>query len=251
VTATSTTIRSQLMTVMSLHERLPRSRLLDIACSHPGCEWRELVDVCVDCLLGEGSLIDDGECIVYAQETEAPMRSDHLAIADAYRQRQAMRLTWSDRVGICLTSAWAWCRDHLDRILPGLILLVATSFLAIGLCAQEVPDSILRALVQVESGCDWRGIGDVRGHWSRGADGEVSCFQLSPAALSDMGVTNSARVHRDVVYAESLARLWLSRCYEKHGDWATALACYNSGSRYRSRKARDYSARIIALSTSD
>jgi hypothetical protein len=110
-----------------------------------------------------------------------------------------------------------------------------------------VPDPILRALVAVESGCDWRGIGNIKGQWSRGADGEVSPFQLGRDALSDMGVTNHARVHRDPVYAESLARLWLSRCFDRTGNWPDALSRYNAGSRYRTRAARDYSARILNL----
>jgi hypothetical protein len=137
----------------------------------------------------------------------------------------------------------------LHRCWGGLALLTATTFLTIGLCAAEVPDRILAALVQVESGCEWRGIGDIKGKWARGDDGEVSPFQLAPAALTDMGVTNHARVHRDPVYAESLARLWLSRCYVKHGNWAQALAAYNGGTRYRSRRARDYSERILNLAS--
>jgi hypothetical protein len=128
---------------------------------------------------------------------------------------------------------------------------VTFRLLALFLCAAcqgaEVPDAIIRGLVMVESGCEWRSMGDIRGKWERGADAEVSPFQLSPAALSDMRVRDANRVHRDVVYAESLARLWLSRCYQRHGNWPEALAAYNGGSRYRTRGAKDYAARILNI----
>ncbi len=145
---------------------------------------------------------------------------------------------------------WQRCRPHLAAMSAILVCFLVCFFGLAGKAkAEEVPDRIIAALVQVESGCEWRGIGDIKGKWARGDDGEVSPFQLAPAALTDMGVTNHARVHRDVVYAESLARLWLSRCYVKHGNWADALSAYNAGSRYRSRSARDYSVRILNLAS--
>lgn len=149
-------------------------------------------------------------------------------------QRRALRLRLYHRLRLPLAAFSA----------IGLFALVLIGAVA---TAAETPDRIIAALVQVESGCEWRGIGNIKGTWARGADGEVSPFQLAPAALTDMGVTNHARVHRDPVYAESLARLWLSRCYAKHGNWPQALAAYNAGSRYRSRSARDYADRILSL----
>jgi hypothetical protein len=131
-----------------------------------------------------------------------------------------------------------------------LLLLLLLLLLLPLACAVEVPDSIIRGLVMVESGCEWRSVGDVRGKWSHGADGEVSPFQLAPAALSDMGVTNHARVHRDVVYAESLARLWLAKCYRKHGNWRDALGQWNAGSRFSSATGRNYADRVLNLAGS-
>jgi hypothetical protein len=144
-----------------------------------------------------------------------------------------------------IAAVWANCKPHLAFLLAIALTLIVCRF---GL-AVEVPDRIVAAIAAVETGTEWRSIGDVRGKWSRGADGEVSPFQLSPAVLTDMGVTNHARVHRDTVYAESLARLWLVRCYVKAGNWPDAVARYNAGNRYRSRTARDYSARVIALAS--
>lgn len=136
-----------------------------------------------------------------------------------------------------------------DRCWGPILLLVATAAFTIGLCAAEVPDRLLVGICAVESGTEWRGVGDVRGKWTRGADGEASPFQLSLAALSDMGVTNINRVHRDTVYAESLTRLWLSRLYRKHGNWPDSLAAYNAGSRYRSKTAREYASRVLNIAT--
>ena len=129
-------------------------------------------------------------------------------------------------------------------------MLVVTSSLTLGLCAVEIPDAIIRALVHVESGAKWIDTGKIVGGWKRGNAGEISHFQLSSAAIHDMGATGkTARIESCPVLAESLARLWLSRCYERAGNWPDALSRYNAGSRYRGRTARDYAARIISLSS--
>lgn len=138
----------------------------------------------------------------------------------------------------------------LGRIAGGAWFLVAL-LLTVGGCLKmahgvEVPDQIVAGLVRVESGCEWVDVGEIRGKWKRGADGEVSAFQLSPAALHDMHVTNLDRVHRSPVYAESLARLWLSRCFDRCGNWPDAIAFYNGGKNYRSKRCRDYSARVLS-----
>ncbi len=141
---------------------------------------------------------------------------------------------------------WQRCRPRLALLAA---IIMAFLFCRFGL-AVEVPDRIVAALCQIESGCEWRGIGDIKGRWSVGADGEVSPFQLTQGAIADMGAAaHSARIHRDPVYAESLARLWLSRCYAKAGNWPAALAIYNGGRNYRSLAARDYSKRVLALAS--
>lgn len=170
------------------------------------------------------------------------------------RSRAAYLATLKDRdavpafgrlLALAFAALWSRFPGHLSLLCAIALTFVVCRF---GL-AVEVPDRIVAAIAAVETGTEWRSIGDVRGKWSRGADGEVSPFQISPSALADMGVSNHSRVHRDVVYAESLARLWLSRCYAKAGNWPDAVARYNAGSRYRSRTARDYSARVIALAS--
>ncbi len=167
---------------------------------------------------------------------------------DRYQEAKAIRLSLGDRACILLANAWAWCRDRLDRILPGLVLLVATSFLAIGLCAVECPDWAIRGICAVESGCDWRSTGDVRGKWIRGDAGEVSCFQLTPAVLRDLhAYSRRFRVHADPVLAESLTRAWLLHLYGVTGSWMEATAAYHSGlGNRRQRYAISYAERVSA-----
>ena len=147
----------------------------------------------------------------------------------------------SGRVTRVLATLWHKCWG-------GIILIVAVAGLTAGLCAQEVPDAIIRGLVAVESGASWKSAGEIDGKWKRGAIGEVSNFQLSPAVLTDLRLSPSqrARVATSPIYAESIARLWLSRCFAKHGSWRDALSRYNAGNRWRSVKARDYADRILS-----
>lgn len=167
----------------------------------------------------------------------------YLAAVEIYNREMDKRGTWRYRVALFLANIWS-------KIWGGVALLVATSSLALGLCAVEIPDAIIRALVHVESGARWVDTGDIVGGWKRGNAGEISHFQLSGAAIHDMGAAKkTSRIASDPVLAESLARLWLSRCYERAGNWPDALSRYNAGSRYRERAARDYAARIIALSS--
>lgn len=142
-------------------------------------------------------------------------------------------------------------RPHLPCIivswLCGLVLLA----LVVAAESVDVPDQIIRGLVAVESGAQWRGIGDIVGSWKVGKSGEISHFQISFPALMEMGAEHKAdRIASSPVLAESFARLWLSRCFERHGNWMDALARYNAGNRYRSPAARAYAARVLNLAAS-
>lgn len=133
-------------------------------------------------------------------------------------------------------------------IRPALLLLLALKVSHAQ--AQEISiDHFLSALASVETGVTRTGIGEIHGKWSIGKDGEVSCFQISPAVLHDLGLSGQAsRIHRDPVYAESVARLWLSRIMGSNGDWHLAAATWNAGPRGRkSRQATDYADRVVNL----
>ena len=121
-----------------------------------------------------------------------------------------------------------------------------------GTYAREVTiESALSAIVAVESGCTRVGMGQISGRWEIGADGEVSPFQLHVDLLRDLGVSGKlARLHRDPVYAESLARFQLDRLYKRFGNWPDTFAAWNGGANgYKRRMARDYSERCMNLAT--
>jgi len=133
----------------------------------------------------------------------------------------------------------------LAAIALGVMLLTAT---AASLHSADVPAWVIRGIAAVETGTDWREIGDVRGAWKRGAIGEVGPWQLSPAVLADMRVSSKReRAHRCPVLAESLTRAWLTRLYNVTGSWPEACAAYHAGLAGRSRQyALDYAERVQA-----
>ena len=231
----SAPIRDQLLTTLSLSGAgyYPRAKLLDIACSHPGCEDREEVEHQLGELIRLGRVVHN-HGLIYSVPTELEL-SEYFAGADHYRMQMARRNSLLGRLAALWRKIWG-----------GVVLIIATSSLCAGLCAVEVPDQIIRGLVAVESGAEWIDTGEIKGRWHRGASGEVSHFQMSIAVLKDMRAPIS-RVERDTVLAESYARLWLSKCREKSGSWSEALARYNCGSRYKSAKAKDYAVRVLAL----
>lgn len=124
--------------------------------------------------------------------------------------------------------------------------------------AQEVPngnipmDRIVAAVAMVESGAVWRDTGDIRGGWSTGRDNEKSHWQLTPAVLSDLGL--SARQIRQVaaspVYAESVFRLWYSRLLLRTGSHYEALCAFHRGLGGRHRRdAQDYATRVLNIAS--
>lgn len=154
---------------------------------------------------------------------------------------------------VLLNNAWhefmAHARDIGKALLCGLVLM---GLVAASLRAVDVPDRIIAALCQVETGTTWHGVGDVRGTWSRGGIGEVGPWQMSPAVLRDLKAYDRRyRVHADPVLAESLTRAWLVRLYLATGCWAQTCAAYHGGLAGRHRPhAREYAARVMALASS-
>lgn len=142
-----------------------------------------------------------------------------------------------------------WFAVGVERflILSGMgfwLLLVLIAFGSLAR-AEEVPAWVLRGIAAVETGVHWRDTGDLDGTWSRSSTNDVSPWGISPAVLADLNLTAKAeRIHRDPVFAESVARVWLLRLYRITGDWSQVCAAWRAGPGNRHRPwARDYAER--------
>jgi hypothetical protein len=155
---------------------------------------------------------------------------------------RAIRLAYRASVAL-----WSRFPGHLSLLCAiGLTFLVCRFAIS-----SEVPDRVIAAIAQVETGTEWRDMGDVRGKWSHGGIGEVSPWQLSPAVLRDLKAYDRRhRVHADVVLAESLTRAWLLRLYGVTGCWSQTCAAFHAGLAGRHRPhARAYAERVMALAS--
>jgi hypothetical protein len=152
-------------------------------------------------------------------------------------------------VAVVAAAITGWLIARLADVMAwniGWLLLLA---LVVATPAVEVPDWCLRGIAQVETNSDWRDIGSITYRDQRlGAIGEVGPWQLSPDVLHDLGVASkAARIHRDVIYAESLTRAWLLRCYARTGSWIEAVAIYHVGSAGDLATGRLYAQQVSAV----
>jgi len=166
-------------------------------------------------------------------ETEAMQR--YLDAQAAYLRELARRPSLWSRLG----DAWSffrtaiWPRISHAAISMAIVLVTAIALIvgcAVTARTSEVPAWVIRGIAAVETGTDWRDIGDVRGTWSHGSIGEAGPWQLSPAVLRDLRAYDRRhRVHDDVVLAESLTRAWLLRLHRTTGSWDATVAAYHAG----------------------
>ena len=118
--------REQLLIALSLSGAgyYPRQKLIDVTCSHPGCEDRAEVERELSELAKQG-LVAINEGLVYAVPSEQDL-ANYFAAADNYRKEMAKRKTWRYRLAVFLANFWHKCWG-------GLVLFIATSSLALGL----------------------------------------------------------------------------------------------------------------------
>ncbi len=137
---------------------------------------------------------------------------------------------------------------HLRTIAICWLIGIALALLLAKAEGAEVPAWCIRGIAAVETGTDWRDIGDVRGTWSRCDIGEVGPWQLSPAVLRDLHAYDRRfRVHADPVLAESLTRAWLLRLYGVTRSWPQAVAAFHAGLGRRTESfATTYAERVRA-----
>jgi hypothetical protein len=195
-------------------------------------------------ILRSGFALVDTEGRWHQALPDAPVPLAFLAAADAHRRafHPSLRERARDLGELCFGRRW-W----------KLWLMTALLLATVGGCmrlahGQDVPAWVLRGIAAVETGTDWRDMGDVRGSFGRGAIGEVGPWQLSPSVLRDLRAYDRRyRVHADVVLAESLTRAWLLRLHAVTGTWPSAIAAYHAGLGNRRRSyATDYAQRVQA-----
>ncbi len=117
---------------------------------------------------------------------------------------------------------------HLLRALLACVLsLVFTVAHAV-----DIPPWVIRGIALEETSTVWRDLGDVTLSplYKKGTAGEVGPWQLHPLVLQDLDVADqAARIHTDVVYAESLTRFWLLHLFRNTGNWRDACAAFHVG----------------------
>lgn len=232
-------------TLIRLHVAgIPAMTLRKLIIAHGHHEWDAQWAMTV-CIRDGFALIDEHGVWTLApgvDQVAEEIPANYLQAADNYRRAKAARSTWWRRL-------WSWFVGRFDRFAPGLVLIVVTTFFAIGLVAADVPVWVVRGIAAVETGTEWRAIGDVRGSWSRGSIGEVGPWQLSPAVLRDLKAYDRRhRIHADPVLAESLTRAWLLRLFAVTGSWPQAVAAYHAGLGKRSHAfAIEYAERVRAV----
>ncbi len=152
-------------------------------------------------------------------------------------------------------------RRQSHRIIHAIASLLIGTLLALAMAITDAKgaegtaneltmDQITGAVAAIETGARWIDTGDVRGQWRIGSSGEVSYWQLTDAALSDLGLSaiQKRKVGRSVVYAESVFRLWYTNLLHKTGSHREALAAFHRGLGGRHREdARTYAARVLNL----
>lgn len=196
-------------------------------------------------------------CQDCAGETEEMTR--YLRACEAYRREIAKRPPYvAPALRERLSDAWDFFRaiiwPRISHVTIGMSIVLVTALALIIGCATaapsaDVPAWVIRGIAQVETGTDWRDLGDVRGTWNRGRIGEAGPWQLSPAVLRDLQAYDRRhRVHADVVLAESLTRAWLVRLHRVAGSWDAAIAAYHAGLGRRTEPfAIDYAERVRAV----
>jgi hypothetical protein len=111
-----------------------------------------------------------------------------------------------------------------------------------------IPSWVIAGIAAVETGSTYRD-GELIHYRDRrdGSDGEVGPWQLAPAVLDDLGVRQLRdRIRREPVLAESMTRAWLLRCFQRTGDWFTAVAIYHTGPGGSRQRGRRYAERVLA-----
>lgn len=133
-----TPIRDQILSQMRLHfGSLPGDQLSNVVASHPGCEDQGAVNAEIAKLITEKVIRHEDGMLVLDEEAVDLAR--YFKAADAYKAQMQRRRTLRGRAGALLARAAAvpvrWLVALWHRAWGGLLLLAASPFLALVLCA--------------------------------------------------------------------------------------------------------------------
>ena len=110
-----------------------------------------------------------------------------------------------------------------------------------------IPQWVLKGILYTESASRYRADGSIEYvNRADGRDGEIGCFQITPAAFKQVKYSGEvfSRMRTDTAFSEEIAiryLTWLSRNYPD-GGWYRTVQRYNSGPR---GNALDYAERVI------
>ncbi len=115
------TIRSVLLTTMSLMDKTSRKRLVQIAASHPGCESRIAVESELSLLIKQGLIgmdpdwdanSDADDTVYYVAASEAPLTKEQEAACKMQRARThspaGNYLLWTILIALIATALAVW-----------------------------------------------------------------------------------------------------------------------------------------------
>ncbi len=243
-----TPVADSIVTTLSLYPSLSTATLIQLA-EHHGHTRDAVFDALADLVLvGRVAIAGGSVSLIVKPWDNERIPLEALAAADACRARH--RPTWRDRVMtcvmVCVASAWhavwSWIDRIRDRIAGGLVLLIVTTFFALGLCAGEprageqrasdLPAWALPGILSRESSSYYTASGAVvYVDQAVGAAGELGPYQMTRAAFDQVasGDDRFARLGHDVAFAERMAVRYLHWLHARTGDWFLAVGRWNAG----------------------
>lgn len=234
----------QARTMIRLHicgvqEKVLRSRLRSP--DHGPHSDEEITEALTNLILTREVTVGmDGRLHLAEQPEEIP--PGYLQAADEYRRQKELQRT---RCGRFLL----WLEGKFPSIAPHVCLMVITTFLAIGLCAEEMPAWVLPGILQKESSSYFVDGRLIYVDQSVGADGELGPYQMTRAAFDQVAVSGELfeRLGTDNDFAGALAVRYLIWLRARTPSWFDAVGRYNTGLGGRYATAWQYAKRVQIL----
>ena len=121
-------MRDQILTTLAIHQRLQREALIDIVCSHPDCDHRDMVEMILGHLIDEGAVIAVNGFVDFIPQV-GYLEAIWLQRADDFRRDHP--IPWYRRLR-------RWVHAHVEALLPGLVLIVCIVGITTGVVLSDV-----------------------------------------------------------------------------------------------------------------